>query len=85
MQGNHHVQLAGRHAAYVTALEHQPRMLQACGRGVAQADHVFTQFNAGDHAFSLQGIAQVIMNGEGQVALARAEIRHLYRLVQRQR
>ncbi|MCY1176786.1 hypothetical protein D9M73_170700 [compost metagenome] len=59
-------------------------MFKPGGGGVAQGDHVFTQLDAGHLAFGLQGVAQVIVDGEGQVALARPEVRHTHRLVQRQ-
>ncbi|MNC71193.1 hypothetical protein D3C76_1752170 [compost metagenome] len=84
MQGDHHVQLARCHTAYVTALEHQAGVLKPGGRGVAQGDHVFTQLDTGHFAFSFQGVSQVIVDGEGQVPLARTEVRHTHRFVQRQ-
>ena len=82
MQGDHHVQLARRHAAHVAALEHQPRMIQLRCGGVAQVDHFFTQLDAGDFAFGLEGIAQVVVDREGQVALAGAEVDGMQRLVE---
>ncbi|MNI70604.1 hypothetical protein D3C73_1264260 [compost metagenome] len=85
MQGDHHVQLARRHTAHVTALEHQPRVIEFRCSGVAQVDHFLTQLDAGDLAFSLERIAQVIVNGERQIALARTEICHPHWFVQRQR
>ncbi|MNZ52590.1 hypothetical protein D3C78_704410 [compost metagenome] len=85
MQGDHHIDGARYHAAHITALEHQPRMLQAGGSAIAQLDHVRTQLDAGDLGLTLQGIAQVIVNGEGQVTLARAEVSHAQGLIGGQR
>ncbi|MNL78397.1 hypothetical protein D3C87_2047690 [compost metagenome] len=84
MQRDHHVQFTRCDAAHITAFEHQPRMLQRCRRGVAQGDHVFTQLDPGHLAFGVQGIAQIVVDRERQIPLARTEIRDAYRLVQRQ-
>ncbi|MNG98613.1 hypothetical protein D3C79_577620 [compost metagenome] len=81
MQCNHHLDGAGHHAAHITAFEHQARMLQTRGRGVAQLDHVRAQLDAGHLRLALQGIAQVVVHGKGQVTLARTKIGHSQRLL----
>jgi hypothetical protein len=47
MQGDHHLDGLRHHAAHVTALELQARVLQARSSGVAQVDHVLAQLDAG--------------------------------------
>lgn len=79
VQRDHHVQRTGRNAAYIAVLEGQAGVFKPCSSVIAQRDHVLAQLDAGYLPLRLQGIAQVIVNGEGQVALARAEICHLDR------
>ncbi|MND96581.1 hypothetical protein D3C80_888800 [compost metagenome] len=85
MQGDHHLDGAGHHAAYIATFEHQPRMFQALGRRVTQLDHVLTQLDPRHLRLALQGVTQVIVDGEGQVALARAEVGHPQGLIGGQR
>ncbi|MCY1433142.1 hypothetical protein D9M71_491630 [compost metagenome] len=85
MQGDHHLDGLRHHAAYVTTLELQARMVEACGRGVAQVDHVLAQLHTGYLCCAAQAVAQVIVHGKGQVALARAEVSHPQRLLHRHR
>ena len=44
---------------------------------LAQLDQVVTQLNAGDTGVSRHRMAQPVVDGEGQVALARAEVHHV--------
>ncbi len=85
MQGDHHVQFARRDAAHIPAFEHQPRVFQARSGGVAQGHHVFAQLDTRHFALGLEGVAQVIVDSEGQVALARTKVGNTHRPVQFQR
>ncbi|MNT81342.1 hypothetical protein D3C72_2209310 [compost metagenome] len=87
MQGNHHVDFTGHHRAHITVLEYQARVFEPGSGVVAQGDHVFAQLHARHLRLALQGVAQVIVDGKGQVALARTEVgnAHGLRLVVGQR
>ena len=74
MQGDHHVDGRRGVGAHIAMFEAQARLFQAGRGGVAQAHHVFAQLHAGHLALQAQAVAQVVVHGEGQVALARAEI-----------
>ncbi|MNH10859.1 hypothetical protein D3C79_703490 [compost metagenome] len=70
MQGDHHLDGLGYYAAHVTALKLQARMLQTRSRCIAQIDHVLTQLHPSHLGCAAQAVAQVVVHGEGQVALA---------------
>ncbi|MCY1439405.1 hypothetical protein D9M71_556400 [compost metagenome] len=80
MQGNHHVDFTGHHRAHITVLEHQARVFEMRSGVVAQGDHFFAQLYTRHLRLPLQVVAQVVVDGKGQVALARAEVGNTHRL-----
>ena len=74
VQGDHDVDRFGREAAQVALHEAQALASRSLGGAVAQLDQVGAQLDAGDLRRHAEAAAQVLVHGEGEVALAAAEV-----------
>ena len=79
VQRDHHVDGTGCKCAHVTGFEVQALQRQLLRGGIAQVHHVFTQLDAADRRIAGQRTAQMVVDRECQVALARAEVEHPHR------
>ena len=85
VQGDHHIEVGGVVVAHIPLLVVHALQPQLGDDALAQLDQVIAQLDTGDARVAPHRVAQPVVHGEGQVALARAEIDHVQGLAIGQR